>query len=161
MNKTRQIAEIATFAALYAVLTWLFAPISYQVFQFRIAECLKSIVVSRRHLVWAFVVGNALSNIFSPFVGMWELLWMPLINVAGAGSAWVIGHRLQGTKGLALGGAIYAIWVAFGVSFMLFMLFNVPLLLAFVYLLIPEIILIVGFSPVMKRVNDRITSRLG
>jgi uncharacterized membrane protein len=161
MNKTRQIAEIATFAALYAILTWLFAPISYQIFQFRVPECLKSIVVSRRHLIWAFVLGNALSNIFSPFVGMWELLWMPLINVAGAGSAWIIGHRLQGTRGLAVGGAIYAIWVAFGVSFMLFMLFNVPLLLTFVYLLIPEVILIVGFSPVMKKVNDRIASRLG
>jgi len=161
MNKTRQIAETATFAALYAVLTWVFAPISYQVFQFRIAECLKSIVVDRKHLIWAFVLGNALSNVFSPFVGMWELLWMPLVNVAGAGSAWMIGHRIQGTRGLAIGGAIYAIWVAFGVSFMLFMLFNVPLLPTFVYLLIPEITLIVGFSPIMKRVNERITSRFG
>jgi len=159
MNKTRQIAEITTFATLYAVLTWVFAPISYQVFQFRIAECLKSIVVKRKHLMWAFVVGNALSNIFSPFIGPWELLWMPFINLLGAGSAWLIGHRFPCTKGMALGGAVYAVWVAFGVSFMLYMLFNVPILLTFIYLLIPEVILIVGFSPVMKRVNERIMSR--
>jgi len=57
---------------------------------------------------------------------------------------------------MALGGAIYAVWVAFGVSFMLYMLFNVPALLTFFYLLLPETILIVGFSPVMHQVEKRI-----
>ena len=156
MRKTREVAEIAAFAALYAALTWVFAPISYQVFQFRIAESLKSIVVRRKHLVWAFVVGNALSNILSPFLGFWELVWMPLMNVFGGGSAWLVGHKIPGLKGMLMGGAIYAGWVAFGVSFMLYMLFSVPLLLTFIYLLVPELILIVGFSPVMGRVNDRL-----
>jgi len=154
--RTRDIAEAAAFASLYAVLTWVLAPISYQVFQFRVAEALKSIVVRRRHLIWAFVVGNALSNIFSPFVGVWELLWMPFMNVLGAGSAWLLGYKIPGLKGMAVGGAAYAVWVAFGVSFMLYMLFSVPWLLTFIYLLIPEVILIVGFSPAMSRVNDRL-----
>ena len=154
--RTRDIAEAAAFAALYAVLTWVLAPISYQVFQFRVAEALKSIVVRRRHLIWAFVVGNALSNMFSPFVGVWELLWMPFMNVLGAGSAWLLGYKIPGLKGMAVGGAAYAAWVAFGVSFMLYMLFSVPWLLTFIYLLIPEVILIVGFSPAMSRVHDRL-----
>jgi len=159
--RTRDIAEAAAFAALYAVLTWVLAPISYQAFQFRVAEALKSIVVRRRHLIWAFVFGNALSNIMSPLIGPWELLWMPFINVLGAGSAWLIGHRFPCVRGMALGGAIYAIWVAFGVSFMLHVLFNLPLLLTFVYLLVPEAILIVGFSPVMDQVDERIFKRIG
>jgi len=154
--KTREIAEAAVFAALYAVLTWVLAPISYQVFQFRVAEALKSIVVRRKHLIWAFVVGNALSNIFSPFVGVWELIWMPFMNVLGAGCAWFFGHRIPTLKGMMLGGAIYAAWVAFGVSFMLYMLFSVPWLLTFVYLLVPEVILIVGFSPVMSQISQRL-----
>jgi uncharacterized membrane protein len=141
------------------MLTWLFAPISYQVFQFRVAECLKSIVVKRKHLILAFAIGNAVSNIFSPFVGPWELLWMPLINIFGAGSAWLLGHKF-GFKGMALGGFVYALWVAFGVSFMLFTLFNLPLSLTFIYLLIPEVILIAGFSPIMNQVNDRIIARV-
>jgi len=153
MSRLREIAEVTAFSALYSVLTWAFAPLSYQVFQFRIAECLKSIVVRRRHLIWAFVIGNALSNIFSPFVGPWELLWMPFVNMLGAGSAWVIGHKLQGIRGMALGGAIYAIWVAFGVSLMLYALFGVTLVFTFLYILVPEAILIVGFSPIMQRVN--------
>ena len=160
MNRTRQIAEITTFATLYAVVTWVFAPISYQVLQFRLSECLKSIVVRRRHLIWAFVVGNALSNVMSPFIGPWELLWMPFVNVLGAGSAWALGHRFQSVKGLALGGAVYAIWVASGVSFMLYWLFGAPAILTFIYILIPEAILIVGFSPIMNQVNERIIKRI-
>ena len=56
---------------------------------------------------------------------------------------------------MALGGAVYAVWVAFGVSFMLYVLFNLPLYLTFVYLLVPEAILIVGFSPVMHQASKR------
>jgi len=160
-SRTRKVAEIATFATLYTVLTWIFAPISYQVFQFRIAEALKSIVVKRRHLVWAFVLGNALSNLLSPFVGPWELLWMPFINLAGAYSAWFVGQKLPRLKGMATGGAVYAIWVAFGVSFMLHMLFGLPLLPLFAYIALPELTLVVGFSPLMKRVNERVTAVFG
>jgi len=156
VSRTRRITEITVFAALYAVLTWVFAPISYQLLQFRIAEALKSTVVRMKHLVWAFAIGNALSNIFSPYIGPWELLWMPLVNILGGGSAWFIGHKFPGKKGMALGGAVYALWVAFGVSFMLFALFNLSMPLTFAYLLVPEVILIVGFSPVMSRVSDHI-----
>jgi uncharacterized membrane protein len=159
VNKTRQIAEVATFAALYAALTWVFAPISYQVFQFRIAECLKSIVGSRKHLIMAFVVGNALSNMFSPFIGIWELLWMPFINLVGASTAWFFGKLQPGMKGVVLGGTAYAIWVAFGVSFMFHILFDLPLPLMFAYVLIPELLLIVGFSPAMSKVNTILSAR--
>ena len=68
----------------------------------------------------------------------------------------VFGHRIPTLKGMMLGGAIYAAWVAFGVSFMLYVLFNVPWLLTFVYLLVPEVILIVGFSPAMSRISQRL-----
>jgi hypothetical protein len=102
-----------------------------------------------------------LSNIFSPFLGPWELLWMPFVNVLGAGTAWLIGHRIKGVKGMALGGLLYALWVSIGVGTMLYSLFGVPLALGFLYLLVPETILIVGFSPVMAKVNERIASRFG
>jgi len=156
-KRTKQLAEISAWAALYAVLTWTFAPISYQVLQFRLAECLKSIVVPRKHLILAFVIGNALSNILSPFAGLWEFVWMPLINLFGASTAWFFGSKLfsskTSVKAMFFGGTFYAIWVAFGVAFMLCVLFNLPLLVTFAYLLVPEFILIACLSPVMHKVN--------
>jgi len=160
-SRTRVLAEITVFASLYAVLTWVFAPISYQVLQFRISECLKSIVVRRKLLIPAFVIGNFLSNLMSPFIGPWELIWMPLMNLLGGSTAWYIGHKLGGVKGSAVGGFLFAVWIAFGVSFMLHVLFGLPLHLLFVYILIPETILITGFSPVMHKVADRIEERYG
>jgi len=160
-SNTRKLAEITVFASLYAVLTWIFAPISYQVFQFRVSECLKSIVVRRKVLIPAFVIGNFLSNLMSPFIGVWELIWMPLMNLFGGYTAWYIGCKLKGIKGMAIGGLLFAIWITFGVSFMLHILFGLPLHLLFVYILIPETILIVGFSPVMSRVADTIEKRYG
>lgn len=154
---SRKIAEIAVFAVLYAVLTWILGPISYQVFQFRLAEALKSIVVPRRYLAWAFVIGNALSNVFSPFVGPWELIWMPFVNLIGAFACSIVGSKIGGIKGMAIGGLLYAGFVSFGVSFMLSNLFNLPILPLSIYLLIPEVILIVGFSPVMARISARIS----
>jgi len=157
---TRNVAEIVIFASLYAVLTWVFAPISYQVFQFRVAECLKSIVVRRKVLIPAFVIGNFLSNLMSPFIGVWELVWMPLMNLLGGSSAWYIGHKLRGLKGMVIGGFIFAVWIAFGVSFMLHILFNLPFQLLFIYILIPEVIAICGFSPVMAKVSEQVFGKL-
>ena len=163
LGSSRKITEIAVFASLYAVLTWVLAPISYQMFQFRISESLKSLVVLRRHLIVAFVIGNALSNIFSPFVGVWELVWMPFMNLLGGTSAWVIGRVLKNRKLLSMmiGGFVYALWIAFGVSLLLNQLFGLPLTLTFIYILIPETICICGFSPVMLKIHERIKEKWG
>jgi len=151
--KAKNLAEVASFASLYAVLVWLLQPISYAVLQFRVAEALKSIVVVRKHLILAFVIGNFLSNLTSPFIGPWELGWMPFINLLGGSSAWFVGHKLKGCKGMALGGFIFALWIAFGVGLMLSVLFNLPFWLVFIYILIPEVILIVGGAPLMFKIN--------
>ena len=153
---SRQLAEIGVFTAVYAALTWVLGPLSYQIFQFRISEALKSIVIPRRYLIWAFVIGNALSNVFSPFVGPWELLWMPFVNLIGAFTCWFVGRKIGDVKGMLVGSMIYAIFVSFGVSFMLSSLFNLPMLPLALSTLVPEAILIVGFSPVMSRLSARI-----
>jgi uncharacterized membrane protein len=123
-----------------------------------LSEALKSIVVPRRYLIWSFVIGNALGNIFSPFVGGWELLWMPLVNLVGASMCWMVGSKIAGVRGMAAGGAIYAVFVACGVSVMLSTLFNLPFLPLSASLLVPELILIVGFSPAMARISRRIST---
>ena len=81
---TARIAEIGVVAAAYAALTYLLGPISYGPLQFRLAEILKPLVIWEPHLIPAFVLGNFLSNLSSPFAGPWELIWMPLANLIGA-----------------------------------------------------------------------------
>jgi uncharacterized membrane protein len=152
--KTRTIVEIGIFSALYAALVLFLAPISFWVFQFRIADTLLSLVVRRKHLIFAFTIGTALGNIVSPF-GILEITWMPFINILGALSAYYIGKIIKNDfMAFAAGGVVYSLWISFGVATMLNFLLGIPFPPLFVYILIPSLILIVGASPVMKKVND-------
>lgn len=56
------IAESAIIAALYAVMTWLLAPISYGPIQFRISEVLMLLVVLNPKFSFALILGCFISN---------------------------------------------------------------------------------------------------
>lgn len=141
------IAEIGIVAALYAVLTWALAPISYAHVQFRVSEILKSAVIWEPHLILAFVIGNFVSNLASPYAGPWELGFMPFANLLGATVCYLVGRRWPW-----FGAALYALIIASAVSFMLSILVHAPFVVLFPGLMASEGILIVGGVPVMKEV---------
>ncbi len=139
------VAEIGVVAAVYAVLTWVLAPISYAQFQFRLAEVLKPLVIWEPQLIPAFVLGNFLSNLTSPFAGPWELGFMPMANLAGATLCYLIGRRSPWS-----GAAVYALTTAGAVSLMLSVLVRVPFGAVFPWIGVSEMVLIVGGVPVVR-----------
>jgi uncharacterized membrane protein len=143
-----KVLEVALVAGLYAVLTVAVAPASYGPLQFRISEVLKSLVIWEPHLVAAFVVGNFLSNLTSPYVGPWELLFMPFANLVGASLCGWLGRYNKW-----MGAASYALVIAAAVSLMLSVILNLPFIGLFPPLLASEAILIVGGVPVMEVVH--------
>lgn len=134
-------------AALYAVITWAVSPIAYGPLQLRLSEVLKSLVIWEPHLIAAFVIGNFLSNLLSPFAGPWELIFMPFANLVGATLCYLIGRRSPWA-----GAAIYALVIAAAVSFILSILIRAPFTVLFPSLLASEAMLIVGGLPVMRAV---------
>lgn len=149
-------AEICVVAALYAALTIALGPISYGPVQFRVPEILKSLVIWRPQLVAAFVVGNFLSNLTSPNVGVWELGFMPLANLVGAVLCVAIGRQYPW-----IGAAAYAVVIAAAVSLMLSVLLRVPAAALFPPLLASEAILIVGGVPITRRIHRAIETGRG
>jgi uncharacterized membrane protein len=141
------IAEVGVVAALYAALTIVLQPVSYGPVQFRLAEVLKPLVIWEPHLIAAFVIGNFLSNLTSPYAGPWELLFMPFANLVGAWLCYAVGRRWP-----YAGAAIYALVIAAAVSLMLSVLLNLPFVALFPPLLASEVILIVGGVPLMRAV---------
>jgi len=158
-----RIAEIAVVAAAYAALTIAFGLMSYASVQFRFAEILKPLVIWEPQLIPAFVLGNFLGNLASPF-GLPDLTWMPFANLVGAWTCWRLG-RINAY----LGAAAYALITAAAVSTMLMVLLGVPFRPLFLPLLAGEVILIVGGVPVMRPVHlalrrafgDRENNRIG
>src|SRR2546429_9835725 len=88
-----RVGESGVVAALSPAVTMVLNPLSYGPLQLRVAEILKPLVVWEPHLIPAFVIGNFLSNLASPFAGPWELIFMPCANLVGASLCYVVGRR--------------------------------------------------------------------
>ncbi len=150
-TKTRQIAEIGVVAALYAVMVYLLAPVSFAILQFRVAEAVKSLVIFRKHTIWAMAIGVGAANLVSPYAGVWELAWMPLMNLAGGYLAWLIGSRINAYAGAA----VFAVWIALAVAAMLLAAAHLPFWPAFGSVLIPELLLVTGGVPLMRWISEK------
>ena len=120
---TRVVVLIAIVAALYAVLTVAIAPLSYGPIQLRVSEMLKVLVLFSPWLSLGIGIGTFFANMASPYVGPWELLWMPLTDVVGGFLAWGL-YRLLRRKGrwAWIPCLLYALTTALAVAFMLVML---------------------------------------
>jgi uncharacterized membrane protein len=142
------LAEIGVIAALYAAVTIALNPISYGPLQLRVAEVLKPLVIWEPHLIPAFVIGNFLSNLTSPFAGPWELIFMPFANLVGASGCYLVGRRSPW-----VGAALYALVIAAAVSLLLSVLLKLGYALVFPGLLMSEMLLLLVGVPVMQAVR--------
>ena len=114
INPIKKIAEIAVVSALYVALTVLVTPISYGPIQFRISEAVIILVAARPHLILFVPIGCFAANLFSPYAGFWDWIFMPLVSFLGALPIYFFKRRfLLGTVWF------YAVVTATGVGLML------------------------------------------
>jgi len=150
---SKTISQIAVFAALYAVLVWLFPSLSYAAVQFRVAEGLKPAVAKQWTLAFAFAIGNFLGNLISPFAGAYELGFMPLMNVVGGVAAY--GTSKFFGRNYFAAGIVYATITALSVSWMLHALFSLPLTALIPLLLASELAAVIIGSVIFVLVERR------
>lgn len=115
---TQKVVRVAVIAALYAVLTVALAPLSYGPIQFRVSEVLKIFVLFDPWLALGIGIGTLFANLASPFVGPWELIWMPFTDIAGGLLAYTI-FRALGRRWAALPMLAYALTTGAAVGLML------------------------------------------
>ena len=115
---TTQVVRVATIAALYAVFTVAIAPLSYGPVQFRVAEAFKAFVLFDPLYALGIGIGTFFGNLASPFIGPWELIFMPLTDMAGGLLAWWL-FRLLKQRLPLIPLAIYAITTSLSVGLML------------------------------------------
>jgi uncharacterized membrane protein len=152
MPKTREVVYAAIIAALYAVFTVALAPLSYGPLQFRIAEILKGLVIWHPVTIPGIVLGTIIANLTSPYVGAWELVWMPITDGLGGVLAWMVARALGRRIGPWLAALCYALTTGAAVGLMLYFVGGVPFWLAFVSVAVSEAVIIVGGLPLMRYV---------
>lgn len=142
-TETKDIALASIFASLYAVLVYAFAPLSFYALQFRVAGVLRPAIAKKWVLSIGYAIGVIVGNLFSPFSGPYELVFMPLVSLAAGIIGFAVAKRFN--ENYFVEGAIIAVIVPIGVSWMLNQLFGLPLLATFPYLLISEqIVCLIG-----------------
>ena len=125
--KTRDLSLITIYAALYAAMVVVFAPLSFYALQFRVAGVIRPGIARMRLLAVGYALGVVVGNLFSPFSGVYELVFMPIMSLISGLLGYEVAKRLGG--GYWSCGVIIAIVIPLSVSWMLGQLFGLPLAL--------------------------------
>jgi uncharacterized membrane protein len=142
---TKDVALMSIFAALYVALVYAFIPLSFYALQFRVAGVLRPAIAKKWVLSIGYAIGVVAGNLFSPFSGPYELVLMPVVSLIAGLAGFIVARRFGGNYFIT--GAIVAVIVPLGVSWMLNQLLGVPMLATFPYLLVSEqIVCFVGAS---------------
>jgi uncharacterized membrane protein len=118
-SPARRVAIAGVVGALYVVLSLVVAPFAFGPIQFRIGEALKPLVIKYPAVIPAFGVGTVIINLFSPYAGPLELVFMPLVDVTGGVICYLVARGMGTTLGTYVASLVYALWTAAGVGVVL------------------------------------------
>jgi uncharacterized membrane protein len=151
--RSKDLALIGIYAALYAAMVVVFAPISFYALQFRIAGILRPGIARKKELAIGYGIGTAVANIFSPFVGVYEILFMPVMSLISG----LIGYEIskKRNENYYVCGAIIAIIIPISVAWMLNQLFNLPIIVTLPGLLLSEQIINLFGATIFKAIESR------
>lgn len=136
---TKEVALGSIIAALYAITVILFAPISFLLFQVRIADALIPLsIIFGVPVIWGVTLGNVVANIYGG-LGIIDIIGGSLANFVAGYIGWRIGSRnFQGSQFIAT--LAQNLIVSSIVGFYLAMLFNVPFEAGFYSILLGSLI---------------------
>ncbi|MCH5585667.1 QueT transporter family protein [Shimazuella sp. AN120528] len=80
---TKNITTVAMIAAIYVLLTYLFAPLSFNYIQFRISEVLTVLPFFTRLAIPGLFIGTIISNLLSP-AGIYDVVFGSLATLLAA-----------------------------------------------------------------------------
>src|SRR3712207_5373181 len=150
-SPARRVAVAGVVGALYVVLSLAVAPVAFGPLQFRVGEALKPLVIRYPATIPAFGIGTVIINLFSPFAGVLELAFMPLVDVAGGALCWFVARRNGGVWGTYLASLLYALLTAAGVGVVLTLAAGLPYLASFASVAVSETILLLAGNALLVR----------
>ena len=151
--KSRDLSLIAIYASLYAVLVYVFSPISFYALQFRVAGVLRPAIAKKWTLAIGYAIGVVVGNIFSPFAGTYELLFMPMMSLVAGILGYALAQRFN--KNYFIAGTVIATIISLSVSWMLNQLFGMPLLVTLPAILVAEHVVCFIGACVFKAIDKR------
>ena len=153
-RRAKDVALVSVWAALYAVLVIIFQPISFQALQFRVAGILRPAIAKKWILVFGYAIGVVVGNVFSPFVGFWELVFVPIMSLV-AGILGYLAAKLIPKYDYYVCGVVIAVIIPLAVSYMLNQLFGLMMLVTLPMLVVSEQIVNFIGATLFKAIEKR------
>ena len=150
---TRDITLVAVFAALYAALVAAFAPISFFALQFRFAGVIRPAVAKKPILSVGYALGVVIGNLFSPFAGFHELVFMPGMSLIAGLAGYYTAKAFDGSYFVA--GVVIASIIPLSVSWMLNQLFGLPIVATLPGIFVSEQVVNVLGSVIFRAIDTR------
>ncbi|MBS7651522.1 MAG: QueT transporter family protein [Candidatus Bathyarchaeia archaeon] len=147
----RDLSLLTIYSGLYAAMVYAFAPISFAALQFRVAGVLRPAIAKKPILALGYAIGVAVGNLVSPFIGFYELFFMPVMSLLAGILGYAASKLLGG--GYYTAGAVIAVVIPLSVSWMLNQLFNLPILATLPPLLLSEQIINLIGSSIFKAIE--------
>jgi uncharacterized membrane protein len=151
--KTKDLSLITIYAALYAVLVIFFQPLSFYALQFRIAGILRPSIAKKKELAVAYALGTVVANVFSPFSGVYELVFMPVMSLLSGLLGYEVAKKLN--ESYYACGMVIGIIIPLSVAWMLYQLFNVDLIVTLPGLLVSEQAINLLGSTIFRLIEQR------
>jgi len=123
--KSRDITLVAVFAALYTAMVAVFTPISFYALQFRVAGVTRPAIAKKPILAVGYAIGVAIANLLSPFAGVHELIFMPVMSLVSGLAGYYAAKAFD--RSYIVAGATIAVIIPLSVSWMLNQLFGLPI----------------------------------
>ena len=149
---TRDLSLVAIFAALYVALVYIFSATSYLPQQFRVAGMLRPGIAKKWILAIGYALGVVIGNVFSNYVGPWDLLFMPIMSLVAGLLGYIIAKRFGNNYFVC--GAVIATIIPLSLAFM-FSQFGSPFLSTFPLLLLGEQAVCLIGSVVFQAIETR------
>jgi uncharacterized membrane protein len=151
--KTRDLSLITIYAALYAMMVVFFQPLSFYALQFRIAGILRPGIAKKRELAAAYALGTVVANVFSPFTGVYELVFMPIMSLLSGILGFEVAKKFN--ESYYICGAVIAIIIPLSVAWMLNQLFNIAFIVSLPGLIVSEQVINLIGSTIFKLIEQR------
>jgi uncharacterized membrane protein len=151
--EVRELALIIIYASLYAVMVWVFAPFSFYALQFRLAGVLRPAIAKKWTLSLGYAMGVVVGNLISPFAGVYELLFMPVMSLVAGVLGYQIGKRFG--ESYLVTGMVIATVISFSVGWMLNQLFNIPLVVTVPGIFVSEQVVCMIGSYIFRMIESR------
>ncbi len=151
--KTKDLSIITVYAALYAAMVIVFSPISFAALQFRLAGVLRPGIAKKKELAIGYALGVVVANLFSPILGVYELVFMPLMSLISGLVGYGLAQRFEGDYVIC--GVVVALIIPVSVSWMLNKVLTLPMIVTLPGLIISEQIINALGAGIFKLIESR------